>query len=136
MTKVAYRGALSPLAPHSKLFKRGALGDAIDGRSTEGKFLRRIERELVTQVGGEPSFAQSLLIRRAARSMLQLELMDEKMASGNWTAFDARTQGGLNNTVRLCLRELGVKPDAGAQRRLTVSEYLAARDAREAAEQC
>jgi hypothetical protein len=36
--------------------------------------------------------------------------MDEKMASGNWTSFDARTQGGLNNTARLCLQALGVKP--------------------------
>jgi hypothetical protein len=42
--------------------------------------------------------------------MLQLELLDAKMASGTWTAHDARTQGGLNSAVRLALRELGIKP--------------------------
>jgi hypothetical protein len=42
--------------------------------------------------------------------MLQLELLDAKMASGNWTGHDSRTQGGLNNAVRLALRELGIKP--------------------------
>jgi hypothetical protein len=30
---------------------RGALGDAIDGRSCEGKFIRRIEAELLDQLG-------------------------------------------------------------------------------------
>jgi hypothetical protein len=82
---------------------------------------------LVSQVGGSPSFAQSLLIRRATRSMLQLELLDAKMASGNWTAHDARTQGGLNNAVRLALRDLGLK--AVAKQPPTIGEYLAARKA-------
>lgn len=100
------------LGPHCRALRRDVIGDAIDGRSKEGKFLRRVEAELRSQIGGEPSFAQSLLIRRAARSMLQLELLDEKMASGTWTSFDARTQGGLNNTIRLCLKELGSKKPA------------------------
>jgi hypothetical protein len=98
------------VGPYCLAFSRGSVGDSIDGRSREGKFLRRVEAELIAQVGGSPSFAQSLLIRRAARSMLQLELLDAKMASGNWTAHDSRTQGGLNNAVRLALRELGIKP--------------------------
>ena len=97
------------VGPYCRVFSRGSLGE-IDGRSREGKFLRRIEAELVAQVGGSPSFAQSLLIRRAARSMLQLELLDAKMAAGTWTGHDSRTQGGLNNAVRLALRELGIKP--------------------------
>jgi hypothetical protein len=49
------------------------IGDAIDGRSREGKFLRKCEAELVAQTGGEPSFAQRLLVRRIARAMLKLE---------------------------------------------------------------
>jgi hypothetical protein len=53
----------------------------------------------VAQFGGSPSFAQKLLIRRAARAMLRLELLDEKMAAGNWTDHDSRTFGGLNNAV-------------------------------------
>ncbi len=56
-----------------------------------------------------PSFAQRLLIRRTARAMLRLELLDAKMSSGDWTDHDARTFGGLNNALRLALRELGVR---------------------------
>ena len=124
------------LGPHCRALRRGVIGGDIDGRSVEGKFLRRIEAELVAQVGGSPSFAQTLLIRRIARAMLQLELFDSKMSGGNWTDHDARTFGGISNSLRLMLRELGLKPDAAAKRRLTVSEFLTARDAREAAEQC
>jgi hypothetical protein len=97
------------LGPTSKAFRNGALGDRVDGRSREGKFLRRVEAELVAQIGGEPSFAQELLIRRVARSSLQLELLDEKMMRGEFRESDGRIQGGLQNAVRLCLRELGTQ---------------------------
>ena len=100
MNTVASTSGSRPLGPHCRALRRGVIGDAIDGRSREGKFLRRIEAELMAQIGASPSFAQSLLIRRAARAMLQLELLDQKMASGNWTAFDGRVQSGLNNAVR------------------------------------
>ena len=128
MPKLTSPNPVARVGPYSLAFSRGSVGDTIDGRSREGKFLRRVEAELIAQVGGKPSFAQSLLIRRAARSMLQLELLDEKMASGNWTAHDARTQGGLNNAVRLALKELGLKAIA-KQPKLSVPEYLAQRDA-------
>lgn len=111
-----------PLGPHSRAFARGSLGDAIDGRSREGKFLRKVEAELTEHVGGAPSFTQRLLIRRAARALLRLELLDEKMASGNWTDHDARTFGGLNNALRLCLRELGFK--AAPPKTPTLQDYL------------
>jgi hypothetical protein len=41
--------------------------------------------------------------------LLRLELLDAKMSSGSWTDHDARTFGGLNNALRLALRELGVQ---------------------------
>jgi hypothetical protein len=99
----------------SRVFNRGVLGDKIDGRSREGRFLIRCEAELIADIGGEPSFAQKMLIRRCARGMLRLELLDEKMAAGNWTDHDARTFGGLTNAVRLMLRELGVKAEAARE---------------------
>jgi hypothetical protein len=125
MNAVASTSGSRPLGPHCRALRRGVIGDAIDGRSREGKFLRRIEAELMAQIAASPSFAQSLLIRRAARAMLQLELLDQKMASGNWTAFDGRVQSGLNNAVRLGLKELGLK--AAVQRPPTLSEYLSAK---------
>jgi hypothetical protein len=39
------------LKPDSRALGTGALGDAIDGRSREGKFIRRIEAELLDQLG-------------------------------------------------------------------------------------
>jgi hypothetical protein len=93
-------------------------------RTREGRFLKHSEAQLVAQLGAAPSFAQLILIRRAARAMLQLEKLDTKMASGNWTDHDARTFGGLSNNLRLCLRELGVrKADAASVNPLAA--YLA-----------
>jgi len=100
---------LPRLGPESRVLRRGVLGDALDGRSKEGRYLTRVERELSEQVGGSPSFAQRMLITRAARAMLRLETLDTKMAAGELSAHDARTFSALSNSVRLCLRELGVK---------------------------
>jgi hypothetical protein len=86
--------------------------DDIDGRSKEGRFLSAVQADLVQHIGGSPTVGQSLLIRRIARTMLSLEILDLKLASGNWNECDARTQGGLNNNVRLSLRELGLRPPA------------------------
>jgi hypothetical protein len=127
METVASHSASRPIGPHCRALKRGVIGDAIDGRSREGKFLRKCEAELVAQVGGQPSFAQRLLIRRIARAMLKLELFDAKMAAGNWTDHDARTYGGLSNALRLMLRELGLKP--APARKPTLAEYLAGKQA-------
>ena len=109
MKPAAPKANTARVGPHSRALRRGAVGDQIDGRSREGRFLRAAEAELIAQTGGEPSFGQRILIRRAARAMLRLELLDAKMAEGSWTDHDARTFGGLSNNLRLCLRELGVK---------------------------
>jgi len=90
------------------------MGDSIDGRSREGRFLLKCEAELTRQVG-EPSFTQRMLIRRLSRAMLRLELLDEKMSSGELSAHDARTFGGLSNAVRLLARELNVKAAPSAK---------------------
>ena len=78
-------------------------GDAIDGRSGEGKFLRKCEAELVAQVRGLPSFAQRLpILTRCSRDAAVLEAFDARMASScrldRW-AMRALT-GGLSNSLR------------------------------------
>jgi hypothetical protein len=56
--------------------------------------------------------------------MLMLEILDLKLANAdNWNQCDAATQGGLNNNVRLCLRELGLKPPA--PKKVDLATYLA-----------
>jgi hypothetical protein len=118
MTTSASAPNRTSIGLYSSAISRGSLGDAIDGRSREGKFLRKCEAERVAQVGGLPSFAQRLLIRRVARAMLRLEAFDARMASGAWTDGDARTYGGLSNSLRLMLRELGFRSATERPRRL------------------
>ena len=99
------------IGPHSRAFKDGSLGLSVDGRSSEGRYLRRVIAELTAQLGREPTFAEGLLIRRAARASLILDLFDSKIMAGeSWTQVDANTMGGVAGSLMLILRELGVKP--------------------------
>jgi hypothetical protein len=113
------------LSAESRVLRRGVLGDRVDGRSREGRFLTQIERELVAQIGGSPSFTQKLLIRRLARGMLRLELLDEKQTAGKaLSAHDGRSFSALSNQVRLIARELGLKA-APAEKTPDLSDILA-----------
>jgi hypothetical protein len=109
--------------PYCRALTAGALG-GYDGRSREGKFLRRIEAELLAQIP-DYGFAQQLLVRRIARASLQVERLDEKLAAGKFTELDAHVMGGLNSTIRLGLREIGIR--AASAKRQTLSEYLASK---------
>jgi hypothetical protein len=124
---------LAPLGPHSRALARGSLGSDIDGRSVQGKFLRRIEVELVEQLGGNLTFSQKLAVRRIARLMLQAELFDKKMASGDWTPHDSRAAGGINNAVLRALKDLGLKGGSPAKRINPLAEHFANPPARSAA---
>jgi hypothetical protein len=97
---------LRPLTSESHVFRRGPIGGRVNGNSAEGRFLARCERELIAEIGGNPTFSQTLLIKRCSMAMLRLQLLDEKASRGDWTDHDARTFGGLNNAVRLLLREI------------------------------
>ena len=111
--------------PYSKIFERGPLAPSVDGRSTEGRHIRKLERELIKHIGGAPSITQRLLIERIIKTHLQLRALDEKLASGIWTDHDRRTQAALANGLRLSLRDLGAKPvDAKPP---SLAEYLSAK---------
>ena len=96
------------LTTESRVIRRGSLGDRISGRSREGRFVRQCERELLDQLGASVTFTQKMLVRRLARALLRLELLDEK-AMASMTDYDARTFSALSNQVRLLSRELGLK---------------------------
>jgi hypothetical protein len=113
------------LTAHSRVLRRGSLGDGVDGRSREGKFLVRIEAELLAPFGSAPSFGQKLLARRAARLALQLELFDEKAAKGkDWSAHDLRTYHALQNGLRLLVRELADLKAAPAETLPSLDEIV------------
>ena len=120
---------MRPLSAESRILRRGVLGDRVDGRSREGRFLTKIERELTRQIG-RPSFGQTLLIRRLARAALRLELIDERSLSGTLSDHDARSFSALSNQVRLLARELGLKA-APAAKAPDLGDYLATKRAAE-----
>jgi hypothetical protein len=117
--------ATAPMVrPYSRSIQRGSLGADIDGRSAAGKFLRRVESELISQLGGDPTFTQKLAVRRVARLMLQAEAFDAKLSTGDWTPHDSRTAAGINNAVLRALKDIGLKakePPRGP----TLAEVLA-----------
>jgi hypothetical protein len=119
------------IGPYSRTLDRGAIGASIDGRSREGRFLRAFEAALERHVGGSPSLTQKVQIRRASRAMLRLELLDEKMSAGTWSDHDGRVYGALNNSLRLYLRELGLKP--AEAKPASLKDYVAAKTASRAA---
>jgi len=95
----------------------------VDGRSAEGRFIRQLEAQLVEHLGGKPSVAERLLIDRIIRMRLQMETLDQKLASGAWTDHDRRTYAALLNASRLHIRELGLKPSS-AREALSLRDYI------------
>jgi hypothetical protein len=101
--------------PYSLSIQRGAIGN-ISGWSLAGKFIRRVEAELIHELGGAPTFAQKLLIRRIARMTWQLDQFDQRFEDGTLTEYDTKMVGGLTNGVRLSLVALGLKGKAAERR--------------------
>jgi hypothetical protein len=100
----------------------------LDGRSREAKYLRRIERELIDDLGGPEhvSAAKRLLVERVAIDLMRLELLDARMAAETVTVHDARVAHALRNSVRLTLRALGL--ESAAPRAPTLAELSAGRE--------
>ncbi|HTV44845.1 MAG TPA: hypothetical protein VMF05_05980 [Stellaceae bacterium] len=107
----AHRGSANhrKVGPYSRMLRRGAIGASIDGRSTLGRFIRDLEQQLISHVGGAPSITQRLLIDRTIKVTVQLDALDRKlMAADGWNEHDGRTHNALINRQRLLLRELGI----------------------------
>jgi hypothetical protein len=109
--------------PYSRLLRRGAIGKLADGRTELGRFIRDLEAQLVAHVGGRPTITQRLLIERLIKTHVQLDMLDDKLQRGDWTANDSRTYGGLLNALRLTSRELGL--DAASDKPQRLADVLA-----------
>jgi hypothetical protein len=98
--------------------RRGAVGDFIDARSREDKFLRDCEAMLIEHVGGNPSLVQRVIITRAARVALHLELMDEKslLKGHGFGIHDHNYYVSWSNSLARLLARLGViEPTVASQ---------------------
>jgi hypothetical protein len=81
----------------------------VDGRSREGRLVRKVRRELTAHLGGKPSAAEMLLIDRCAWLSLRLAQLDAKLANGGLTEHDGRFYIAWSNTLTRTLRSLGLK---------------------------
>jgi hypothetical protein len=107
------KGRYYPLGPHSRDLQRGAIGTLIDGRSPEGRFLRQIEHQLTEHCGGNPTATQRMLIARAARLALMIELQDKKtFAEGGISERSERSYLVWVNAHRRLLAQLGLEAPA------------------------
>jgi hypothetical protein len=100
------------LGPHSHIIDRGAVGDKIDASSREGLFLRAYERMLTEHVGGHPTVTQKIVIARACRIALHLELLDEQVfCTGKaLTQHDYQHYCAWSRTLTQICDRLGLKP--------------------------
>ena len=112
-----------PLTAHSRILRAGFLG-SLDGRSAEGRFVAEFQAQLAEHVGGEPSVPQTILIKRAAVIALRLHLLDRKYAESALSDYDCKLYNSHCNTLRLLLRELGLKKVQ--PRGKTLKQYLEA----------
>jgi hypothetical protein len=125
------------VGPYSRGLHRAAIGQFVDGRSREGRFLRAYEAMLLQHVGHAPTAIERALVSRAARLALYVELMDERsLLAGGMSDSDSNCYLAWSNALRRTLIAIGLKgsddldkPSSFAE---TLDEALAAgRAARE-----
>jgi hypothetical protein len=82
----------------------------LDRRTREARLLEEARAALTRHIGGSPSEVERVLIERCARLQLFIAAMDaEAFEAGTLSERDSRMYLAWNNSLRLSLRELGVK---------------------------
>jgi hypothetical protein len=90
--------------------------DAIDGRLLEAREEKRIIRELSDHCGGRPSAPQAMLIKRTARSLIILSILEKRVLEKHDLGdLEARQMIALTNSVRLNLVAAGPEAGRGAE---------------------
>jgi hypothetical protein len=79
--------------------------DEVDGRSILARRYRDILRQLVSDIGGDPSEAQALIAKRSATIAVWCELAEARLAKGE--DFDIFAFTTATNALRRLLSDLG-----------------------------
>ncbi|MDX2205759.1 MAG: hypothetical protein NW223_23610 [Hyphomicrobiaceae bacterium] len=87
--------------------KRAIFG--IDGRTTVGRRMRRIEKEIVAALGREPSESDRFFVKRAVSLKLRLDIAEAEFGKSP-TKAQWREYIRLNETLDRQLRLLGFRP--------------------------
>ena len=82
----------------------------LDRRTKEARLLEAARASLARHVGGSPNDIQRVLIERASRLMVYIEVMDrETLETGTMSERASRQYLAWSNSLRLTLRDLGVR---------------------------
>jgi hypothetical protein len=81
--------------------------DGVDGRSTRVRRYREILAQLISDLGGDPSEAQTIIARRASELAVWCELRAQAMASGEEINIGEFTTA--TNALRRLLTDLGLE---------------------------
>ena len=120
-----------PLKLRSRVTNGSKMIAGVDGRSADARRYRDLAMSFADDLGGAAVLteAQRALVFQAASLVVQSEALNGAMIRGELV--DVEQQTRVANALGRTLNRLGIKKPAA--RKLTVPEYLAARDAREAA---
>jgi hypothetical protein len=98
---------------------------AVDARTLEARREKALVAELTAHIGGDPSVVQRLLIARAARFAVIVELMERKIIEkGTPGDLEGRQVLAYANSLRQVLAMLGL--ERASDRPATLKGYLKA----------
>ena len=119
-----------PLKLRSRVTNGSKLVAGVDGRSAEARRYKDVAMSLADDLGGAAGLteAQRALVRQAAAMIVQSEKLQGAMLRGEEVSDEQMTR--VANSLARTLSRLGIRKRA--DRKLSVPEYLAQRDAQRA----
>ena len=96
-----------PSKTRSRVSNGSAVLDNVDGRSAVARRYRDILNELISDLGGDPSGAQSAIARRASALCVVCEQAEAEMVAGG--ALDLAEFTTAANSLRRLLSDLGLE---------------------------
>src|SRR5580693_4960305 len=121
-----------PLTVRSATTNDPLLLRGVDGRSMVARRYRDVAIALADDLGGQDKLSEpsKILVRQAAALTVQVEGLQSKIVSGEDVDVEQLTR--LSNVLGRTLQRLGIRKRVSPAP--TIADYLAARDARMAAE--
>ncbi|MEX6506957.1 hypothetical protein [Jiella sp. M17.18] len=101
-----------PKGTHRSKVSNGAATflDGVDGRSMLARRYRDILAQIISDIGGDPSEAQSIIARRAATLAVWCETEERSLAQGS--SLDISEFTTATNALRRLLADLGLERKA------------------------
>jgi hypothetical protein len=107
MTDVSATKAATKPQARSRVSNGSTLLEGADGRSTAARRYRDVLNELISDLGGDPSGAQSAIARRAAALCVVCEQAEAEMVAGGVLDLGEFTTAA--NSLRRLLSDLGLE---------------------------